>query len=99
MVKSNKSAKQTTRSAKQVDEPSLVDTESNLPQKEQINLTKNNSRAVGQSNLDVQNRLKQPNRSTNLSTTGESGLVDQSKDIVNVLKGSPTCRDLSVLGC
>ena len=96
MVKSNKSAKRTTRSAKQVDEP-LVDTESDLPQKERINLTTNNSRAVAETNSDLQNRLKQDDRSPNLSTTGESGLVDQPKDIVMVPKGSPTHRDLSLL--
>ena len=96
MVKSNKSAKRTTRSAKQVNEP-LADTERDLPQKVRINLTKNNSRALGQSNSNIENQLKQPDWSTNLATTGDSGHVDRPKDIVRVPKGSPTRRDLSLL--
>ena len=96
MVKSNKSAKRTTRSAKQVNEP-LADTERDLPQKERIDLTKNNSRALRQSNSDIKNRLKQPNQPTNLAVS-PSNLVDkQNQDAHMVLRSSPTRRDLSVL--
>ena len=96
MVKPNKSAKQNARSAKQVHRP-LLDVERELSQKERINLTKNNSRAVAQSNLVVQKQSELVSESRNLSTTGDSGLLDQPKDILKVPKGSPTHRDLSVL--
>ena len=87
------------KSAKQVNEP-LVDIERDLPQKDWINLAKNISRGrvVAWTNLVVRKGSELKFSSTNLSTTGESSLVDQPKDILNLLKeGSKTRRDLSVL--
>ena len=97
MVKPNKRPKTKHKSSKQVNEP-LVDTERDLPQKERIDLTKNKSRTVAETDSDIQNCLKQPPPLTNLAAMGELSLVDQPKDVDTLpSKASPTRRDLAVL--
>ena len=97
MAKPNKSAKRNARSAKQVHRP-LLDVERGTFHKKSRSIwPRKNSRAVAQSNSVVQKQSESVSESTKLSTTGDSGLLDQPKDILKVPKGSPTHRDLSVL--
>ena len=97
MSKSNKSAKQKATSKNQVAQP-VVDTEKDLSKKEPINLTKNKSRLINPSDLDVKNQLKQPPPSINLTDNPSNLEEEQNKEDTGiVLINNPTCRDLLAL--